>query len=141
MYTFDFHRDSLLGLVESLDLGEIGLVVQDWGGLIGLTLPMAAPYPNASYKAGVRHFPNQVPDLPDTGGADLSREARDFWRTRWTGKSLMAIGMKDPLLGPPVTRALHGVIRNCPPPIEIAEGGHFLQEWGKEIAAEAVRVL
>jgi len=24
------------------------------------------------------------------------------------------------------------------PPIEIAEGGHFVQEWGKPIAAAAV---
>ena len=42
-YTFDFHRDTLLGLIEALDLRNIVLVVQDWGGLIGLTLPMAAP--------------------------------------------------------------------------------------------------
>ena len=46
----------------------------------------------------------------------------------------MAIGMKDPVLGPPVMRALHRHIRNCPPPLEIAEGGHFLQEWGKDVA-------
>ena len=49
----------------------------------------------------------------------------------------MAIGMKDPVLGPPVMRALHADIRNCPPPLEIAEGGHFLQEWGKEVAEAA----
>ena len=78
----------------------------------------------------MRRFPNLVPDRPDAGGAALSRQARDFWRKRWTGKSLMAIGMKDPVLGPPVMRALHAQIRNCPPPMEIAEGGHFLQEWG-----------
>ena len=42
-YTFDFHRDSLLELIEALDLRNITLVVQDWGGLIGLSLPMAAP--------------------------------------------------------------------------------------------------
>jgi haloalkane dehalogenase/tRNA(adenine34) deaminase len=42
-YTFDFHRDTLLGLIERLDLRNIVLVVQDWGGLIGLTLPMADP--------------------------------------------------------------------------------------------------
>jgi pimeloyl-ACP methyl ester carboxylesterase len=42
-YTFDFHRDSLLALIEALDLKNVVLVVQDWGGLIGLTLPMAAP--------------------------------------------------------------------------------------------------
>ena len=39
-YTFDFHRGSLQALVEDLDLKNILLVVQDWGGLLGLTLPM-----------------------------------------------------------------------------------------------------
>jgi haloalkane dehalogenase len=29
-------------------------------------------------------------------------------------------------------------IRNCPPSIEIAEGGHFVQEWGEPIAEAAV---
>jgi haloalkane dehalogenase len=101
----------------------------------------AAPFPNASYKAGVRRFPNLVPDRPDAGGAALSRQARDFWRERWTGRSLMAIGMKDPVLGPPVMQALHAQIRNCPRPMEIAEGGHFLQEWGKEVAEAAARAL
>ena len=42
-YTFDFHRRSLINLIEALDLRNITLVVQDWGGLIGLTLPMAMP--------------------------------------------------------------------------------------------------
>jgi haloalkane dehalogenase len=89
----------------------------------------------------VRRFPNLVPDRPDAGGAALSREARTFWRERWTGKSLMAIGMKDPVLGPPVMRALLADIRNCPPPLEIAEGGHFLQEWGQQVAEAATRTL
>ena len=201
-YTFDFHRETLLGLVEALDLRNISLVVQDWGGLIGLTLPMAAPeryaallvmntalgtgdaplsegflawrtfsnrnpdmdiarlmqracphlgeaeaaayaapFPDATYKAGVRRFPNLVPDRPDASGAALSRQARAFWRERWTGRSLMAVGMKDPVLGPSVMRALHAEIRNCPPPLEIADGGHFLQEWGKEVAEAATRAL
>ena len=42
-YTFDFHRGSLQALVEQLDLKNILLVVQDWGGLLGLTLPMDDP--------------------------------------------------------------------------------------------------
>ena len=96
---------------------------------------------SAAYKAGVRAFPNLVPDRPDAPGAALSRQARDFWRNAWTGKSLMAIGMKDPVLGPPVMRALHATIRNCPQPIEIAEGGHFLQEWGEGIARIACDTL
>ncbi len=202
IYTFDFHRETLLDLIVALDLRNIVLTVQDWGGLIGLTLPMAAPeryrgllvmntalgtgdeplsqgfldwrafsnrspdmdiaklmqrscphlepaeaaayaapFPSPSHKAGVRRFPNLVPDRPDAPGAALSRQARDFWAGRWTGKSLMAIGMKDPVLGPPVMRALHRHIRGCPPPMEIADGGHFLQEWGKPIAEAAVKGL
>lgn len=39
-YSFDFHRNYLLALVERLDLTNITLVVQDWGGLLGLTLPV-----------------------------------------------------------------------------------------------------
>ena len=44
VYSFDFHRDFLLRLVERLDLSGITLVVQDWGGLLGLTLPMDAGF-------------------------------------------------------------------------------------------------
>jgi pimeloyl-ACP methyl ester carboxylesterase len=43
VYTFDFHRRSMQALIERLDLQNITLVVQDWGGLLGLTLPMEAP--------------------------------------------------------------------------------------------------
>ena len=50
----------------------------------------------------------------------------------------MAIGMLDPVLGPPVMRALHRHIRGCPAPMEVADGGHFLQEWGGRVAANAL---
>jgi haloalkane dehalogenase len=43
VYTFDFHRDSLLRLLERLAIKGIALVCQDWGGLLGLTLPMEMP--------------------------------------------------------------------------------------------------
>lgn len=43
VYTFKFHRDYLLALIERLDLKNITLVCQDWGGLLGLTLPMEFP--------------------------------------------------------------------------------------------------
>jgi haloalkane dehalogenase len=45
------------------------------------------------------------------------------------------------VLGPDVMRTLHASIRNCPPPMEVADGGHFLQEWGEPIAQAAVRTL
>jgi haloalkane dehalogenase/tRNA(adenine34) deaminase len=201
-YTFDFHRESLLALIERLDLRNIRLVCQDWGGLLGLTLPMsqpsrftallamnttlgtgdvklgegflswrnyvrntpdfditalmrrsepdmsmdvaaayAAPFPNPRYRAGVRRFPDLVPEFPDSPGAALSRQARDWWRTEWRGRSLMGIGMRDPVLGPPVMRALREIIRDCPPAIEIPEAGHFVQERGAELAAQAVKAF
>lgn len=40
---FEWHRQVLFEFIEALDLQRVHLVVQDWGGLLGLTLPMAAP--------------------------------------------------------------------------------------------------
>ena len=42
-YGFNFHRNALLALVDRLDLQNVTLVCQDWGGILGLTLPMEAP--------------------------------------------------------------------------------------------------
>lgn len=200
VYTFEFHRNSIMSLISALDLRRITLVCQDWGGLIGLTIPMdmearferllvmntalgtgdvpltegfkswrafsnskpdmdiaalmsravpglgsdeaaayAAPFPDVRYKAGVRRFPNLVPDRPEADGAALSRRAREFWSTRWSGTSFMAIGMTDPVLGSDVMRALRSVIRNCPPPLELAGAGHFTQEAGAIIVEHAMR--
>lgn len=38
-HTFTWHRQVLIELIECLDLQNIVLVVQDWGGILGLTLP------------------------------------------------------------------------------------------------------
>ncbi|MCA9511900.1 MAG: alpha/beta fold hydrolase, partial [Myxococcales bacterium] len=43
VYTIDFHRGSLLAWIDRLDLRGIALVCQDWGGILGLTLPMDRP--------------------------------------------------------------------------------------------------
>ena len=42
-HDFTWHRQVLIEFVERLDLNKLVLVVQDWGGLLGLTLPIAAP--------------------------------------------------------------------------------------------------
>lgn len=42
-HSFTWHRQVLIEFIERLDLKNIVLVVQDWGGLLGLTLPMEAP--------------------------------------------------------------------------------------------------
>ena len=198
-YTFDFHRDFLLSFIEEKGLKNITLVVQDWGGLLGLTLPMElperferlllmntalatgdvplsqgfvawrayvarnpdlacgkllarscpqlsaaeaaaydAPFPDARYKAGVRRFPPLVPEKHDDPGAAISRKARGWLQSSWKGESFMAVGAKDPVLGVPVMQLLKTWIRGCPEPLVIANGGHFLQEWGDEVAPAAL---
>ena len=42
-YSFQMHRDTLVGFIEALDLQRITAVVQDWGGLIGLTVATQLP--------------------------------------------------------------------------------------------------
>jgi hypothetical protein len=51
----------------------------------------------------------------------------------------MAIGMRDPWLGPPAMHSLRKLIRGCPEPMEVADGGHFVQERGELIAAAALK--
>ena len=43
VHGFAFHRSMLMRLVERLDLRDVMLVCQDWGGLLGLTLPPDMP--------------------------------------------------------------------------------------------------
>jgi len=42
-YSFHMHRDVLVGFIETLDLQGITAVVQDWGGLLGLTIATELP--------------------------------------------------------------------------------------------------
>jgi tRNA(adenine34) deaminase len=41
-HSFNWHRQCLFEFIERMDLQNIVLVVQDWGGILGLTLPMHA---------------------------------------------------------------------------------------------------
>jgi pimeloyl-ACP methyl ester carboxylesterase len=71
-------------------------------------------------------------------GVEQSLRAAQFFRERWSGQSFMAIGMQDPVLGPPVMQALATVIRGCPKPLELPQAGHFVQEHGEEVARAAL---
>jgi haloalkane dehalogenase len=42
-YSFQIHHDTLVGFLQTLDLQRITLVVQDWGGLLGLTVASEMP--------------------------------------------------------------------------------------------------
>jgi len=199
-YTFSFHRNMLLTFTSRLDLTDLTLVGQDWGGILGLTLPMEppnrfsrllimntalgtgdlplgkgfiawrqwcrdnpdlsagrllgracphlsaeeraaydAPFPDIKHKAGVRAFPELLPEHPDADGAEISRRSKAWLQDEWQGEAFMAIGMQDPVLTPNMMHHLHKSIRNCPAPFEVAEGGHFLQEWGAGVARQALQ--
>lgn len=195
-YSFHFHRNLMLALIARLDLRNITLVVQDWGGVLGLTLPMemperfkrllimntglmagpvnmpafdvwqadidsspdvpielimqknepsisadvatayAAPFPDQTYKAGVRKFPHLIARTVDAPGVETSRRAARFWSDEWDGESFMAIGMQDRMLGPSVMHHLRTIIKGCPAPLEIAHGGHFVQEAAGPLIAD-----
>jgi tRNA(adenine34) deaminase len=181
-------------------LNNVVLVVQDWGGILGLTLPMAAPsryrgllvmnttlatgdralpagfiawremcaknpefdvarlfargnpqmtaaecaaynapFPDRGHRAALRAFPALVPERADDDGAVVSREARAFWQNEWKGQTLMAVGAKDPVLGPPVMEQLRADIRGCGEPLVLPDAGHFVQEHGAQVAVEALR--
>ena len=70
-------------------------------------------------------------------GIEECQRARQFWSQEWTGKSFMAVGLKDPVLEKPVMDEPHTVIRGCPPPLYLEQAGHFVQEWGQAVAEEA----
>ena len=199
VYTYNFHRDMMIAFIKQLDLKNITLVVQDWGGVLGLTLPhvmpdrisrllimntaiaigtpagkgfsdwraynksnpdmdiaalmaratpilteseaaaYGAPFPDITFKAGVRRFPDMVMTDPEMEGVEHSKAAVQFYQNDWAGESFMAIGMQDPVLGPPVMEWLKNVIKGCPEPMKIADGGHFVQEWGGPIATAAIK--
>jgi len=46
-YSFELHYDALRAFIDALDLSDITLVVQDWGGLLGLTYAARNPDPIA----------------------------------------------------------------------------------------------
>ncbi len=199
LYTYHFHRNMMVEFIKRLDLQNVTLVCQDWGGLLGLTIPMdmperfkrllvmntaiatgqspgegfeawraynrtqpdmdvgalmkrgtpilndaeanayAAPFPDITYKAGVRRFPELVMTDPDMEGVETSKRAAAWWSNEWTGESFMAIGAQDPVLGPGQMSALRKLIRGCPEPMMIEDGGHFVQEWGEPIARAALK--
>ena len=50
----------------------------------------------------------------------------------------MAIGMRDQVLGEGPMEELRSMIRNCPEPLKVEAAGHFVQEYGAEVATAAL---
>ncbi|NBC28750.1 MAG: alpha/beta fold hydrolase [Spirochaetes bacterium] len=146
VYSVDFHRNAVMRLIEALDLRNITLVVQDWGGFIGLTLPMA--YPDRISRLLIMNT-----DLP--AGRGPSAAFHVF-------KAFMAT-QGDPTVGRLMRLAVPGVRRLpqmvmvrpkrlttwlpsgpdkhswlSPVPFRV---GHFVQEAGEEVARAALRAF
>lgn len=201
IYTYNFHRNMLVALIEHLNLKNITLVCQDWGGLLGLPivpnmserferlivmntglpigitvsdgfnnwkaynranpdLPIGqlmkranphltdaeikaydAPFPDQSYKAGVRRFPELVMIEPEMEGIEVSKRAREWFQNDWTGETFLAWGKQDIVFLEKNMLEVKNIIRNCPAPLIIEEAGHFVQEWGDQVAIAALKAF
>lgn len=205
-YRYHFHRNSLRAAIERLDLRNVCLVGQDWGGILGLSLVMDmadrisrlflmntslphgeeptpgfnawraenrnkpdnpvgswirsrtpvltdaeeaaydAPFPDLTYKGGVRRFPELIM-RPENGvlsesaheGLETSLAARRWLSESWQGESFMAIGMQDVVITPQRMEALRQIIRGCGPALEVVEAGHYVPEWGEPVALAGLR--
>ena len=71
-------------------------------------------------------------------GIEVSRRAAQFWSQSWQGPSFLAVGSADPVLGKDIMMKLRQVIRGCPPLMELPSVGHFVQEYGEQVAVEAL---
>jgi haloalkane dehalogenase len=196
-YTYQRHVDWVRQILIQLNLKNITLVCQDWGGLIGLRLvaehpelfarvlaantmlptgdhganeaflnwqkfsqevelfPVSgiikgatvtelstevleaydAPFPDESYKAGVRQFPLLVPTTPDDPASAANRLA---WQTLQQFNKPFITAFSD---ADPVTvggdKIMQKLIPGCNGQAHttINQGGHFLQEdQGEQLA-------
>jgi haloalkane dehalogenase len=190
-YTYARHVEwTRAALFDGLDLHDVSLLGQDWGGLIGLRLVAEnpdrfarvvaantglpdgtqqmsdvwvmfrdavakaerldigrfvaggcatppgddivaaydAPFPDESYKAGARVFPQLVPTVPDDPGGVANRKAWEVLASLDL-PFLVAFSDGDPITGamaPVLARAMRGAQGREHPTIRGA--GHFLQE-------------
>jgi haloalkane dehalogenase len=205
-YSYHMHHDTLTAFIKALDLRDITLVCQDWGGILGLPvatqmpdrfarlvimnsglptgdLPMSegfmqwrnfaertgrdiepgrlvqisavasppspeiiaaydAPFPDASYRAGVAVFPRLIPLKMDDPGAAEQRQTREALKS-WNKPALVMFSDSDPVTGGG-DRFFRKIIPTAKdqPIITIQGAGHFLQEEkGAEIAAHIVDFL
>lgn len=79
-YTYQRHVDWMRGFIETLNLGNIALICQDWGGLIGLRLVAEHPDRFARVVAANTILPtgSQSPSEAFLNWQRFSQEAPDF---------------------------------------------------------------
>lgn len=196
-YSYQRHVDWLQSLLNQLELTNVSLMCQDWGGLLGLRLvadnptlfarvcaantflptgdqgateafmkwhdfsqsvevfPVSgvikgatttaltpevlaaynAPFPDESFKAGVRVFPTLVPITADNPASQANRDAWEILK-RWDKPFLTAFSDSDPVTAGG-DRIFQKLIPGCQGQnhVTIENGGHFLQEDQGEVLA------
>lgn len=202
-YSYAGHVEWLRSvLFDALDLTDVTLLGQDWGGLLGLRLvaehpgrfarvvaantglpdglhrlpeewwrfrdfvvrtdplpvgflvsagcatPMPpevqaayeAPFPDGSYQAGAKAFPDLIPQTPDDPATPANQRAWEVFSQLWAKPFLCAYSDSDP-----ITRGADKPFRERVPGAQgqphttIAGAGHFLQEdAGPELARVVV---
>lgn len=136
-HLFSFHRQSLLELINELELRNVILVVQRRWGYLALSLPMAeptrfigllvldatlelecceafsAPFPNNGYRAATRSTPSMVSNQIKADGATLSRKMSEFWREQWQGELLMVRDKQSYFSGHNARNCVLEIIAGC----------------------------
>ena len=148
-YTYDRHVDSIVQLLHHLDLRDTTLVVQDWGGPIGLRVAVEnaehfarlvilntgvmRPGPNWPSPAFLqwRDFAEKNPDLPvgfiiqASTVADLSPEVIAGYEAPWPNAESKAGVASFPLLVP--------LSESDPGAAEMTRTGDALRGWGTPV--------
>lgn len=122
-YSYRMHRDTLIKFIEKLDLKEITLVVQDWGGILGLPvatqmterfarlvimntgMPGGEPMPEAfmRWRAFCERFGTQMPigrALQGGTVSELSEEVLAGYEAPFPDESYKAGAAQWPLIVP-----------------------------------------
>jgi len=147
-YTYEMHRDTLIGFIEGLGLRNITVVVQDWGGLIGLRVATMIPerfarlvIMNTGLPTGEentpeafmqwRNFVESTPDLPvgmiikgaTVTGKDLPAEVVAAYEAPFPGSEYKAGARAWPLMVP--------ISPDAPAVPELKKARDGLAKWDK----------
>jgi haloalkane dehalogenase len=141
-YTYDRHVDLMTALLEQLDIEDATVVVQDWGGPIGLRWATENPerarrlvimntglftgQVNEAFMAW-RNFAERNPDLPigfviqGATATDVPQEVIDAYEAPWPTAESKAGAAQFPLIVP--------IEETAPGAAEMGAARERLQEW------------
>jgi haloalkane dehalogenase len=148
-YSFQMHHDTVVGFINALGLERITIVVQDWGGLIGLTVASEMPdrfarlvimntgLPTGDEPMGGgfmrwREFATSSTDLPiglviqnGTANRELAPEIVTAYESPFPDVTYKAGAMAFPLLVP--------IRHDDPGAAEIRRAREALSKWHKPV--------